>query len=149
MKKIVSGWATTLEGERVPLSEDQANAFWQQAEESRARQEKEMPDTASAVGRLMDAWDRLRQLGWANGVYCPKDGSEFAVIEYGSTGIFYGSYFGDWPKGHVMVCDCSSDPSSLLWKALDKITDQEREKLEKTEADMRVLMEREYGLVGL
>lgn len=36
---------------------------------------------------------------------CPKDGSDFKVIELGSTGIFDCHYQGKWPDGLYMVSD--------------------------------------------
>ena len=38
-------------------------------------------------------------------IYCPKDGSVFKVIEFGSTGIFDCHYDGEWPKGRWWTHD--------------------------------------------
>lgn len=60
---------------------------------------------------------RLKELGWQEAEYCPKDGSEFKAIEVGSTGIHDCVYLGDWPKGGWWVHDGDTYPSRpILWK---------------------------------
>lgn len=61
-----------------------------------------LPDERSAIDAMFDAYDRLRELGWREAIYCPKDGTSFDVIEPGSTGIFPCFYSGDWPDGYFM-----------------------------------------------
>lgn len=60
---------------------------------------KQMPTEAEALQVLGQAYQRLRELGWNDAIYCPKDGSSFDVIEAGSTGIHRCHYDGEWPKG--------------------------------------------------
>lgn len=45
------------------------------------------------------AWSRLKQLGWNDIVYCPKDGTHFDSIGAGSTGIHETWYEGEWANG--------------------------------------------------
>jgi hypothetical protein len=72
-----------------------------------------MPDEQAAISALFDAWQRLKELGWNDPQYCPKDGSSFKVIEMGSTGIFDCHYQGTWPDGLYMVSDdCDIYPTS-------------------------------------
>lgn len=58
-----------------------------------------MPTEQDAINAMFQAWLRLRELGWRDAVYCPKDGSTFLAIEPGSTGIHDCSYRGEWPDG--------------------------------------------------
>lgn len=63
-----------------------------------------MPDEQSAVNMFFEAWLRLKELGWNNADYCPKDGSEFAIIEAGSTGIHRHCFYdGEWPDGKYWI----------------------------------------------
>jgi hypothetical protein len=70
----------------------------------RARAEK-MPDERAAILQMFEAVQRLKELGWNDAIYCPKDGSEFDAIEAGSTGIHRCHYEGKWPDGHWWVAD--------------------------------------------
>ena len=74
-------------------------------EEARRRRVGLMPDEQAALRVLYMAWERLKDFGWNDPVYCPKDGTEFDVIELGSTGIFSGLYRGEWPDGHWELMD--------------------------------------------
>src|SRR4051794_19637530 len=67
-------------------------------DEKRQRAEK-MPDEQAALAQMFEAWLRLKELGWREAIYCPKDGTVFDAIEPGSTGIHDCHYQGDWPKG--------------------------------------------------
>lgn len=66
----------------------------------RAERAKQMPTAQDALRQVCEAKERLQELGWRDGIYAPKDGSMFRVIEAGSTGIFEGSYSGEWPDGY-------------------------------------------------
>jgi hypothetical protein len=74
-------------------------------DEARERRNDLMPDEQAALRVLYMAWERLKDFGWNDPVYCPKDGTEFDVIELGSTGIFSGRYEGKWPEGHWELMD--------------------------------------------
>ncbi len=122
---IVQGWATLEDGSRVQLSQEECEALIANVEANEARKAELMPTTQEAVRLMFDAYDRLRKLGWSQGCYCPKDGTEFAIIQHGSTGIFTGHYQGEWPKGYVHCEDEVSHPDGLLWKSIDKLTEWE------------------------
>lgn len=64
---------------------------------------KLMPTETDAIDLMNQAYQRLRELGWKEAIYCPKDGSEFDAIEAGSTGIHPTHYSGEWPTGGWMV----------------------------------------------
>lgn len=142
MRYEVTGWATTVEGKRVQLSTAEARSVLAAGKRKQRALKREMPDALTALQKLGDAHHRLGELGWRGGSYCPKDGRSFAVIEFGSTGIFGATYTGNWPDGHVEFCDCISRPQGLLWKALDKLTDEERAHMEMCDAAAKQYLER-------
>ena len=60
-----------------PLRKDEADALWASCEAARERRASDMLDEKAALKVLFDAWLRLKELGWREAVYCPKDGSPF------------------------------------------------------------------------
>lgn len=86
-----------------PLRRDEADAILAHADAAKAKREADMPDERSAIEAMWSAFQRLRELGWREAMYCPKDGSNFLVIEAGSTGIHPAFYSGEWPTGHTMT----------------------------------------------
>jgi hypothetical protein len=88
-----------------PLTRSEVNALWEASEAAKRSRVERMPDEKAAINALFDAWQRLKELGWNDPQYCPKDGSNFKVIELGSTGIFDCHYQGKWPDGLYMVSD--------------------------------------------
>lgn len=88
-----------------PLLKDEADALWAAFERHRGARAASLPDEQTAIMAMFDAYDRLRELGWREACYCPKDGSSFEVIEPGSTGIYPCFYSGEWPTGYFMVGD--------------------------------------------
>ena len=78
----------------------------------------QMPTEKEALQYLFQAYIRLKELGWNDAIYCPKDGSTFNVIEAGSTGVHKCHYSGEWPRGIWWIHD-NGDlwPSRpILWK---------------------------------
>lgn len=88
-----------------PLTRAEGAALWQSAEKVERERAERMPDEQAAIRELWDAHQRLKELGWKEPQYCPKDGTKFRVIELGSTGIFDCYYQGEWPDGLYMVMD--------------------------------------------
>jgi hypothetical protein len=88
-----------------PLYASEADKLLAKLEESEQRRIALMPDEKSALRMLFEAWTRLKELGWSEAVYCPKDGREFDAIEIGSTGIHRCSYHGVWPNGTWYIYD--------------------------------------------
>lgn len=88
-----------------PIRKDEADRLWAKCEAEDKRRAEAMPDEQSALKAMFDAWYRLKELGWREVIYCPKDGTPFKVIEAGSTGIFDASYSGEWPDGYLNVHD--------------------------------------------
>lgn len=147
-EKQYSGSMSTIDGERIQLSPDEAKAIWDACEKASEERKVSMPDTGKALAALSNANQRLQELGWSQGIYCPKNGSTFALIEYGSTGIFRGHYEGKWPNGWVQYCGCSGRPEGMRWKALDKLTEAERKHLAECDEMERKLMERDAQMFG-
>lgn len=113
-KKEFGGWATTSAGERVRLSAEEAEALWNSAEAERLARERDMPTEQDAIKVMFSAYQRLKELGWREAMYCPKDGSHFDVIEAGSTGIHDCNYQGEWPKGSWWIFDGDVWPASPI-----------------------------------
>lgn len=98
----------TLRGEdgrlfHEPLRKSEADALWAHVEAEKARRAALMPDEEAARKLFFDAWLRLKDFGWNDACYCPKDGRLFDVIEAGSQGIHVCNYEGDWPKGSYWI----------------------------------------------
>ena len=137
------GHGTMADGTHVPLSQDEVKALWDSCQRANERRAEAMPDTVAALSTICDGRERLLELGWREATYCPKDGSVFAIIQYGSTGIFYASYHGEWPSGKLLSCDHFSHPHGSMWKAVDKLNDAERVTLEECEKRERQMADRE------
>lgn len=97
-----------------PLFESEANELIARANAAKAKRAADMPDERAAILTMFDAWLRLKELGWREAIYCPKDGSVFKVVEPGSTGIHDCSYEGEWPDGAWWIHEdgdmCPSHP---------------------------------------
>lgn len=97
-----------------PLTRAEANAIRQAAEAARIKRAETMFDDRAALLALHEAHTRLKELGWREAIYCPKDGTHFQVIEAGSTGIHDCVYIGEWPTGSWAICEdgdmCPSHP---------------------------------------
>lgn len=84
--------------------------------EKNARAEK-MPDEKAALLQMFEAYQRLKELGWNDAIYCPKDGTMFSAITQGSTGIHECNYTGEWPKGSWWIYDGDVWPARpMLWR---------------------------------
>lgn len=103
-----------------PLYQHEADAIMAQIEASDKRRKELMPDEESARRLLFDAYIRLKEFGWNDAIYCPKDGRVFDAIEIGSAGTHPCTYQGDWPKGSWWIEDCPSRP--VLFRASDQPT---------------------------
>lgn len=89
----------------VPLHESEAAALLADCEKRAADRAALMPDEEAAIAMFFDAYTRLKELGWNDACYCPKDRSQFLVIEAGSTGQHRCFYEGEWPFGSWWVVD--------------------------------------------
>lgn len=78
---------------------------WEEAEGRKKARAIKMPDEEVALKVMFEAYLRLKELGFNDAMYCPKDGTPFNLIEAGSVGIHVGHYLGDWPTGGYLVHD--------------------------------------------
>lgn len=109
------------------LTREEVEALFAVAEAQKAKRAADMPTEEHAIEAMFQAVQRLKELGWNDPIYCPKDGSTFDVIEVGSSGIHVASYFGEWPDGSWMV----HDPDGDLWPsrpALYRVTEAEKQR---------------------
>lgn len=119
-----------------PLKRSEADALWARAEASRIARETAMPDEKSAISHMWDGWYRLKDFGWREVIYCPKDGTHFQVIEAGSTGIHDCNYQGEWPNGSWLLYDGDVWPSRpILFRLYPE--DQAKEDARREEARER------------
>jgi hypothetical protein len=81
-----------------PLTRAEGEALWATAEAAEKKRAEDMPDEQSALHTMFRAWQRLKELGWRDGKYSPRDGTRFKTIELGSTGIFDCDCHGEWPN---------------------------------------------------
>lgn len=103
-----------------PLRASEAEELLKRLDAERAKREALMPDEEAARHMFGSAHARLKELGWNDAIYCPKDGTVFEVIEAGSTGIHKCVYEGEWPNGHWWIVeDGDMSPSRpTLWRPL-------------------------------
>jgi hypothetical protein len=80
-----------------PLTRAEGEALWEAAKAAEKKRAEDMPDEQSALNAMFNAWLRLKELGWRDGKYSPRDLTRFKTIEIGSTGIFDGDCHGEWP----------------------------------------------------
>ena len=74
----------------------------------------------AALLSLFEAYRRLKDMGWRDITYCPKDGTVFESISAGSTGIHRCYYTGEWPKGCWWVMEAGDiwPARPILWRPL-------------------------------
>jgi hypothetical protein len=72
-----------------------------------------LPTEKECLNALCYIERRLKKLGFSDALYAPKDGSNFQMIEFGSSGIHEGFYEGEWPHGgfQVLCGDGDTGPS--------------------------------------
>lgn len=140
-----SGSATMEDGTRVMFTPEQAEALWKASEAAQAKAEADFPDVATALREMSRAFHRLKDFGWREAIYCPKDGSEFEVIEAGSTGIHRCHSDGKWPTGHWWIlADGDLWPSRpILFRLLPEAQAEYDRKM--AEAAARFAASREEG----
>ena len=106
--------------ERFQMTSEDAEAIWKRCEAEREKRAADMPDERAAIRVMMQAFQRLKELDWREAIYCPKDGTEFDVIEAGSMGIHRCCYMGKWPTGSWILFDeGDSYPSTPILFRLD------------------------------
>ncbi len=106
----------------APLRKSECDKILEQIEKEDDARAVAIPSEISAIKRIQDGYLRLKDFGWNDAIYCPKDGSKFLVIEAGSTGIHECIYEGEWPKGSWWIlADGDMHPSRpILFKPLNR-----------------------------
>lgn len=118
-----------------PLTRADAEALMASVEKVQRERNERMPDEKAAIKALFDAWLRLKDFGWNQPQYCPKDGTHFHIIELGSTGIFEGAYVGKWPDGRWDSWDEHDMYCSSIAPAMFKLFPADEEKRKQRMAD--------------
>jgi hypothetical protein len=68
-------------------------------DKAKADRANKMPDEVTALKQMFEAYQRLKEIGFDDIIYCPKDVAVFDSISAGSTGIHDCFYMGEWPNG--------------------------------------------------
>lgn len=136
------GHKTMIDGSHVPLTEDEAKSLWDSAMAAKAKRAETMPGVRDALGAMLDAKQRMQELGWWQGFGLKvRAGGECAVAESGSTGIWKGWIDADGKYLHY--ADCVTNPRKAWLKPLADLTDDERaymEQCDKREAEAYAAM---------
>lgn len=78
---------------------ESAKMVFDDFEAAKKRRAEQMPTEYDCLRVMMEAYSRLKELGWKDAIYCPKDGTVFDAIEVGLTGVHPCHYEGTWPTG--------------------------------------------------
>lgn len=120
-----------------PLTRAEADALLEASDKHRAERAARMPDERSAIRAMFDAYDRLRELGWCEGIYSPRDGTVFKIIELGSTGIFDCDCHGEWPDCTWTTYDAHDAYPSSKPPALFKLLPEDQAKYDARMAEAK------------
>jgi hypothetical protein len=104
------------------ISRDVAEALWEAAMAQKAKRAADMPDERTALRVLTDAHIRLKELGWREATYAPRN-VPLELIECGSSGIHtgyrdeHGFWILDddtWPSKPVLYREQTTQPTPHL-----------------------------------
>lgn len=79
--------------------------LWAAAMRQKTTRAERLPDEAACFRAISDAVIRLRDLGWRDACYCPKDGTVFDAIHAGDLQSHPCNYMGEWPDGSYWTHD--------------------------------------------
>lgn len=100
-------------------TEEQAAALIAHFDRQKQWDKNQMPTEQDAIEVFFKAYQRLKDFGWKEIIYHPKDGSTFQVIEPGSTGIFPCQYWEKPTRGSFWILEDGGCPSHpVLWRPL-------------------------------
>ena len=143
--KDYHGHKTMSDGSHVALSADEAKALWERIENEKNERASKLPDSLACLSAISQAKNRMRELGWREGVYCPRNGETFAVSQIGSTGMWSGHWspgIDQLSHGFVIAADSAMNPQTTFFKPLEELTDDERERMKACDADNAAWVER-------
>lgn len=80
-----------------PLRQSEAEALMRSVEDAKQRRAELMPTEQEAAQMMLQAWYRLKELGWRETCYGPT-GEVVQLIEPGSSGIHEGHRPEEWPS---------------------------------------------------
>jgi hypothetical protein len=119
------GHKTLADGSHQPLTKDEAQAIRDWVDAAAAKRASDMPTAKDALSALIQAEQRLKELGWwKGGGLRVRRGDDCAVAETGSTGMWTGHYAEDGQ--YVFHGDYVSSPQKLWLKPLAELTSEER-----------------------
>lgn len=72
------------------IDQHEAEMIWAECQGRARTRAANMPTEQRAISTLFDAWYRLKELGWRDAMYVPRDGTLCEFIECGSTSIHKG-----------------------------------------------------------
>ncbi len=128
------GHRTMPDGSHEPLTQAEAEALWKSVEDAKAARAVAMPTAKDALTSIIEAEQRLSELGWRKGGGLRvKRGDECAVAQSGSTGLWHGRV--DAKGEYVHYCDSVSKPRDAWLKPLADLSNEERTWME--ECDRR------------
>lgn len=137
--EFIRGHVTHNDGTRSAMSDKQAKTIWEAIEVSDKMRIEQMPTTVDALGVISSARQRLRDLGWwkGGGFRLRKEGEpdnrndlDWAVIEEGSTGIFYANRC----EKYFHYQDCVSSHQKVYAKLASELTADERQQADRCES---------------
>lgn len=119
------GWRTMQDGQRIPLTEQEAKDIHVQIQKMKTARAEKLPTVVAALEAISEATGRLRELGW--NTIGPRDGEEKAMIQYNSTGMWRAHRSGEYY--HAEDCVYGLRDKSLFFKSIDQLTDDEHERI--------------------
>lgn len=93
-----------------------------EAEAQKQARAEQLPTEYDCLRVMQQAFYRLKEMGWNEASYAPKDGGYFQAIEFGCAKPMECCYLGEWPSGRFFAAEAGdlwpSRPS--LYKSLDE-----------------------------
>lgn len=131
-----------------PLTRAEGEALWEQVEKARIDRAERMPDEQAAIRVFFDAQQRLKELGWRDGVHIPRDGTMVKVIDLGSTGIFDCNCRGEWPRCTWTTYDDRDAYPSSQHPAFFKLKPEDQKKYGARMPAAKAIYQRERDELG-
>lgn len=104
----IVGHKTLMDGTHVPLLRAEARELLAAVDRDKRRRESAMPSERDAIVMMWQAYQRLRELGWREAIYCPKDGTWFQAIEPGARASIFAitTAIGPMVDGQMATTGC-------------------------------------------